>query len=68
MSSNWVRLRSRALLSPAEKHLLFYCGMSGLIASQFEALLSRYRIFNGFDMTQIVPIPEQRREWYPAEG
>lgn len=59
----------RALMSPAEMHLLFYHGISGLTSPDFERLLARYRFFERFDFTQVVVIPDNRRAWYAiADG
>jgi hypothetical protein len=54
----------RALLSPAEKYLLFYYG---LINHRTAHLVHAHRILEGFDYEAgVAPIPQQRREWFDA--
>lgn len=60
-----------AALSPAEKHLLFYHGLTQLehdpiplTANDFGTLIKRYRMFDTFDRSQVSPIPEVRLTWY----
>lgn len=53
----------RALLSPAEKHVLYYHGVSGVTDANFRPLLAKYKMFDGFDFTKVAVIPPSRREW-----
>ncbi len=54
----------RAMLSPAEKHLIFYHALFGDDYREFGPLVVRYRLFEGPGMTTLFEIPEQRRQWY----